>query len=122
MSVTVTRAEVEQAIWKFTGFTGDQVQVDALLAIVDAYRLSPVVAEDTAHLLMNMSSQLLDSGGPVKLTLAPQFAAEPVVPEGDLYQCSNCQEWKPRSEYKTDRSRPEGIRSKCKSCVSRVAA
>jgi hypothetical protein len=72
MSDRVTREQVEQAIWQLTGYSGDQVAVDGLLAVVDAYKLSEAGSDDTAHLLLTMVTQILDTGGRMRLVTGEQ--------------------------------------------------
>ena len=63
----INREDVEKAIWSLTGYTGDQSAVDALMAVVDAYWLAPLVPQNWAHLLLTLVTQILDSGGSYRL-------------------------------------------------------
>jgi hypothetical protein len=72
MGDKVTRQDVERAIWQLTDYRGDQVAVDALLAVIDAYKLSDYADEDVAHLLLTMTTQILDTGGRMRLVAAPE--------------------------------------------------
>jgi len=67
----VSRAQVEQALWKLTGFTGDQLIIDGVLTVVDAYVAG--MARDLAgmtepgresyyHALVTMAETITDAG------------------------------------------------------------
>lgn len=86
----ISRADVEKAAWQLTGWQGDQVAIDGLLLVMDAWVAS--AAETLAHSpdsfrdgyyhsLVTMAEAILDTGGRMRL-VPPE--AEPVLRLGEV--------------------------------------
>jgi hypothetical protein len=84
----ISRPQVEKALWAHTGWRGDQVVIDGLMVVVDAYVAS--IAEELAHssqafregyyhALVTMAEAIMDTGGQMRLVPPAEEEPEPVT-------------------------------------------
>jgi hypothetical protein len=94
----ISRADVEKALIEFTGYTGDQTSIDAIMVIISAHiaglaealaATSPLVRESCYHTLMTMAEQLLDTGGKLRLVNPNPPPPVPAAPVRDIRTAGN---------------------------------
>jgi hypothetical protein len=85
----ISRPQVEKALWAHTGWRGDQVVIDGLMIVVDAYVAS--IAEELAHsseafregyyhALVTMAEAIMDTGGQMRLVPPAEEERSTVLP------------------------------------------
>jgi hypothetical protein len=69
---TITRAQVEKALWELAGFRGDAIVTDGVMIVIDAYAAAMQAAlsgtsgemrESYLHVLVQLAEHILDAGG-----------------------------------------------------------
>jgi hypothetical protein len=84
----ISRADVEKALWELTGWHGDQVVIDGVLLVMDAWIATSAEAlanspasfrEGYYHALVTAAEAILDTGGRLRLSV-PE--TEPVLRAG----------------------------------------
>lgn len=109
---TVTREDVERAIWTLTGWRGGQEMVDQLLDVCDAY----------ARTLAQAVAGGSEAG---TQALGGTWVWEPTKPdesqaEAGTERCTKCHQVKPLDLFGRDNARKNGLKAQCKACVNEV--
>lgn len=140
---TIERGDVERALWDFTQYKADATAVDGLLVIIDAYSACQAEALVSApqpvrtaylHSLVNLVSQLLDTGGKMRFVAPKPEQPEPLPEQPATEQensgprpghdfnsdgtitCRVCLTDKQPDEFSRGTVRATGKKSRCKGC------
>ncbi len=143
--VRTTRDDVERAIWQLTGWRGEAIVVERLLAVVDAYALDrvnvalaavPPAEPVAAGVMPGSPTHLYGEAIPQGSGQSPRVAKQSPLPgesgtnavldsvresgsgasDDQIITCRTCQEEKPAELFSVDRSTRTGRRGSCKSC------
>lgn len=141
MNETITRDQLEKALWEWSGFHADAASTAGLMVVIDAY--AATLAKDLnaapsgviaayLHTLTLQAELLLDTGGRVHLAPAPEVPPEPVkaVPkeparsgqpgtyfnEDGTITCRVCGIAKQPDDFHRDAAKRTGHKSRCRTC------
>lgn len=84
MTEVITRDEIQKALWDWAQL--DQTRADAIMAMIDGWKLEPWTGDDIGSLLAALLGQLLDTGGRMRLDPAGQLDApdNPLATRADV--------------------------------------